>query len=322
MEVIAEAGPNIALVKYWGKRPGPRNLPAAGSLSITLGGLCATTRVRASSAAEDSLLINEASDPQATGRARSCLTELREVLDASGALDVVSAVNFPVAAGLASSAAGFAALTVAAHAYYGGTLGAEALARIAGHTSGSAARSLFGGFVELAAPRHDGDDIRVGPLADAGHWPLAVVVAVTEHGRKPIGSGAAMRRTAQTSPYYPAWLESQDDDLALARAAVMARDFQKLADVAEANCLKMHATLLAARPGIVYFNAATVDAIARIRALRAAGTAVFFTVDAGPQVKAVCLPDAAVAVAAALREIRGVEDVTTVALGAAPRLRT
>ncbi len=322
MEIIAEAGPNIALIKYWGKRPGPRNLPAAGSLSITLGGLRASTRVRASSAAEDSLLINAASDPQATGRARGCLTELRGVLAASGALDVVSDVNFPVAAGLASSAAGFAALTVAAHAYYGGSLGDLALARIAGHASGSAARSLFGGFVELTAPRDDGDDIRVESLADAGHWPLAVVVAVTERGRKPVGSGEAMRRTARTSPYYAAWLESQDDDLALARTAVDQRDFQKLAEVAEANCLKMHASMLAARPGIVYFNAATVDAIARVRALRAAGTAVFFTVDAGPQVKAVCLPDAATSVAAAMRDVRGVEDVKTVALGAAPRLRT
>ncbi|MBU6417143.1 MAG: diphosphomevalonate decarboxylase, partial [Xanthomonadaceae bacterium] len=109
-------------------------------------------------------------------------------------------------------------------------------------------------------------------------------------------------------------------DLADARTAVRARDFDKLAQVGEASCLAMHALMLSARPGLIYWNAATIECIRHVRALRSEGAGVFFTIDAGPQVKAVCLPDDAARVADALRTVPGVEEVLVSGLGEGARV--
>jgi diphosphomevalonate decarboxylase len=129
-----------------------------------------------------------------------------------------------------------------------------------------------------------------------------------------------MRRTEQTSPYYPQWVAGSADDLTVARQAIKDRDFDTLASVSEHSCLKMHAVAMAARPGLLYWNGATVECIHRIRELAGRGTAVFFTVDAGPQVKAICLPGAADAVAGELAEIPGVVEVMRCGLGEGARV--
>ena len=126
-----------------------------------------------------------------------------------------------------------------------------------------------------------------------------------------------MNRTAETSPYQRAWIDSQEADLAEARAAIAARDFERLADISEFSCLKMHALAMAAKPGLLYWNPATVAGMHEVRRLRAAGVPVFFTIDAGPQLKAICLPEAAAQVAAALRGLPGVLDVLETGLGGA-----
>jgi diphosphomevalonate decarboxylase len=191
------------------------------------------------------------------------------------------------------------------------------LARLAGEASGSAARSLFGGFVELQA----GDDrIEVGQVLDAAEWPLEVIVAVTATGPKPVGSGEAMIRGAGTSPFYSNWLERQDEDMRAARHAVVNRQFDALAAVAEHNCMKMHSVMWTSRPAIVYWNAATLSCLEAIRDLQAAGHGVFFTIDAGPQVKAVCLPESTDTVEATLGGIPGVVRTMRSGLGSGARL--
>ena len=317
MQVLAAAHPNIALVKYWGKRDPVRNLPAVSSLSITLDTLVAETRLSfAAAGAADTLTINGATDAAAGRRASAALDAYRR---AAGLpvqpIQADSAVNFPVAAGLASSAAGFAALVVGADALHGGRLPTPALARLAGAASGSAARSLFGGFVHLEAPAAQDGDIVVSEVLPPAEWPLEVIIAVTTRAAKAIGSTEGMERTRTTSPYYTSWVNDQPADIEAALGAIVTRDFERLADVAEHNCLKMHAVMLSAQPGLVYWNGATVEAIHCVRALRASGTAAFFTIDAGPQLKAVCAPGEGAAVAAALGEIPGVIDVLRCGLG-------
>ena len=206
---------------------------------------------------------------------------------------VTSRNNFPTGAGLASSASGFAALVRAAEAALDLDLSPRERSVVARIGSGSAARSVFGGFVEMhAGTAPDGNDSFAEPLLDAREWPLEVVIAVTAKGEKEIGSRTGMTRSAESSPYYSAWVAGQPPDLAAARAAIRARDFTALADVAEHNCLKMHAAALAARPPLVYWNGATVECLHTVRQLRAAGVPAFFTIDAGPQLKAVCQPGA------------------------------
>ena len=147
-----------------------------------------------------------------------------------------------------------------------------------------------------------------------------MVGAITAAGPKPIGSTEAMEISRSSSPFYSSWVEQQEQDLAVARAAILERDFAKLGAIAEHNCLKMHSVMWASRPPIVYWNAATMRCLQAIRRLQGAGVPVFFTIDAGPQIKAVCLPEAADVVAATLQAVTGVTDIMTTGLGAGARL--
>jgi diphosphomevalonate decarboxylase len=322
MQATATAQPNIALVKYWGKRDASLNLPAADSLSITLAGLHTRTTLRFDPAlAADDVVLNGARDAAQTRKISAFLDLFRARARVDARARVESSNDFPTGAGLASSASGFAALAVAAdHALRLG-LDASELSRLARRGSGSAARSIFGGFVEMSAgARADGEDAFATPLLGAAAWPLEVVVAITTHAAKSISSRVGMEASQRTSPYYRAWLATVPDDLADARAAIAAHDFEQLARVSEASCLAMHAVMLATRPALIYWNSATIACIECIRALQRDGVGVFFTIDAGPQVKAVCLPGAAARVAGALRDVAGVEAVVTSALGAGARV--
>lgn len=323
MVATAQAQPNIALVKYWGKRDATLNLPATGSMSLTLASLCTRTRVDFDAALpRDEFLLDGREEPAMLARVSACLDLLRSRAGTTCRASVESSNDFPTGAGLASSASGFAALVVAADAALGLGLDHRALSIIARRGSGSAARSLFGGFVVMdAGQRSDGEDAFPTSLMSAEAWPLKVVIAVTSHSRKQIGSTDGMERSRRTSSFYDAWVEDAEADLCAARAAVLARDFAALADVTERSCMKMHAVMLTSRPALLYWTGATVDCLHRIRALREDdGLAVCYTVDAGPQVKAVCLPADAARVAAALAAVPGVLTVLTSALGAGAAL--
>ncbi|MDZ4348290.1 MAG: diphosphomevalonate decarboxylase [Xanthomonadaceae bacterium] len=315
----ARAHANIALIKYWGKRPGPLNLPAVGSLSITLDALSSETTVGFDPSLDaDAVRLDGRTDAGTTAKVSATLDLLRQRAGLDWRARVDSVNNFPTGAGLASSASGFAALVVAADAALGLGLPGTTLSELARRGSGSAARSIFGGFVDMArGQREDGSDAVAAPLLAGDAWPLRVVIAVTDRGEKKVSSRDGMALTAESSPYFPAWVDGAKADLAEARSAIAARDFQKLAEVSEYSCLKMHASALAARPGVLYFNPATVALIHAVRELRDAGHPVFLTIDAGPQVKAVCLPEAEAAVADALGQVPGVLDIICTGLGPA-----
>lgn len=324
LQAESTARANIALIKYWGKRDraadggAALNLPAVGSLSITLDALATRTRVRFDTTCErDMLRLNGREDAAGSARLAGYLAVFRRRAGRGEFAMVESENNFPTGAGLASSASGFAALAAAAAAALRLELSATELSALARQGSGSAARSVFGGFVEWhRGVEADGSDSFAEPLAPAGHWPLRVVIAVTDEGAKAVGSTDGMTRTEFTSPYFDAWVDGQENDLADARAAVLAKDFEKLADVSEFSCLKMHASALAARPGVIYWNGATIEALNAVRSLRAKGTPAFFTIDAGPQVKAVCLAESEAAVRETLLAVPGVKRVITSGLGA------
>jgi diphosphomevalonate decarboxylase len=322
LQATALAQPNIALIKYWGKRDAALNLPAAGSLSITLDALHTRTTVCFDDAlAADDIVLNGKRDEDQARRIGAFLDLFRARAKTATRARVESGNDFPTGAGLASSASGFAALAVAAGHALGLGLAPRELSILARRGSGSAARSIFGGFVEMSAGgRADGEDAFAAPLLAADAWPLEIVVAVTTREKKATSSRAGMQASQRTSPYYRDWVAAVPGDLAIARDAVQARDFEKLAHVSEASCLAMHAVMLATRPALIYWNGATLDCIHRIRALQAEGTGVFFTVDAGPQVKAVCLPHYAARVADALRDVAGVRDVLVSGLGEGARI--
>ncbi len=308
---------NIALVKYWGKRDPVLNTPAVGSVSITLDRLWTDTTVSFDRAyAADTLVLDGETRDAEVGRVSKWLDLVREVAGTDLRARIVSRNNFPTAAGLASSASGFAALTAAATRALSLDLDDRELTILARRGSGSAARSLHGGYVWMHRGRdEDGSDAYAEPLLEADAWPLTVIVAITAGGRKAVSSGRGMTQSAASSAYYAAWVDSHDADMRAARDAIDARDFDSLARVSESSCLKMHAAAITTDPPLIYWRPATLACIAAVRELRAAGSPVFFTIDAGPQVKAVCLPEAAPAVEQRLRAVEGVVDLIVTGLG-------
>jgi diphosphomevalonate decarboxylase len=312
MQAKAKAQPNIALIKYWGKRDLEKNLPAVGSISITLSDLYSEMTVEIdASLSHDVLLVNGDESRSMLARVSSCIDNV------AGSdrpfVRVSSAGNFPIAAGLASSASAFAALVVATNSAFGLTQSHDELVNLAGRASGSAARSLLGGFVEL---ENRDDAVEVHSLLGADEWPLKVVVAITEPGPKPVSSGDAMEISRKTSPFYDRWVEQQSEDLGEARAAIQDRDLARLGAIAEHNCLKMHSVMWGSRPPMMYWNSATVACMQTVRDLQADGVAVFFTIDAGPQLKAICAAKHKVQVRDALVATAGVSEVMVSGIGA------
>ncbi len=325
----AIAHPNVALIKYWGKGDVAANIPAVPSLSITLGGLATTTTVSVAdeaanpSDATPTIFLNEqqlaAEDPVAA-RVQHCLATVCAAAGIPVPADttITTSNDFPTAAGLASSASGFAALVVAADAALGTELDSATVANLARRGSASAARSLLGGFVALGHGPSERDAQPEMVLAPA-EWPLEVVVAVCSEQAKAVGSSNGMEQSRMTSPYYEQWLAQAPASMESAKAAIAGRDFAALATAAEASCLAMHAVMQTTQPPLLYWSAATVACMHEVQTLRRAGTPTFFSIDAGPQVKIICGPGAGDAVARTIAAIPGVSRVLRSPLGQGAR---
>ncbi len=318
MRAKARAHPNIAVIKYWGKRDLERNLPAVGSISVTLADLYSDMAVAVDATLrEDVLLVNGDESRSMLARVSSCVDNVAG--SARPFVKICSEGNFPIAAGLASSASAFAALVVASNAAFDLKKSHEELVNLAGRASGSAARSLLGGFVEL---ENRDDAVVVSNLLAADDWPLRIVIAITAPGPKPVSSGDAMEISRKTSPFYDRWVEQQSEDLAEARAAIRDRDLIRLGAIAEHNCLKMHSVMWGSRPPMIYWNSATIACMQTVRDLQSQEIPVFFTIDAGPQLKAICAPQHEETVRAAMVASPGVVDVMVSGVGMGARLTT
>ncbi len=312
----AVAHPNIALAKYWGKRAGEGNFPAVPSLSVTLSGLTTTTRVVfGNGLAGDVLILNgdiAAGEPLA--RASGLLDRVRAAAGSALFAEVTSHNDFPTASGIASSASGFAALALAATRAAGLDWDATKVSSLSRQSSASAARSLFGGFVELALGAESARQV-----APCDQLDLRVLVCITNDGKKKaILSTEGMRTTAAKSPYYAAWLAEAPKNFLALKSALLARDFVAVGELAEASALAMHASAMAA--GVVYFGGATLEALAAVRALRARGTPAFATMDAGPHVKVLTRAEDTALVATWMSAVPGVARVIEARPGEAARI--
>ena len=315
LEAVVVAHPNVALSKYWGKREGEGNFPAVPSLSVTLEGLTTRTRVRWRREAGEHRIVlgGRALERVESARAFALLERVRRELGLSETAEVESDNDFPTASGLASSASGFAAMALAAVRAAGADWDAARVSDLARQASASAARSVFGGFVELEVGASS-----ARAVAPATHLPLAILVCVTTEGPKAIGSTEGMRVTTEKSPYTRAWLEHAPRLHVRLRDALLARDFAEVGELAEASALAMHATAIAA--GVTYWNGATLDALAAVRGLRAAGTLAYATIDAGAHVKVLARPADAAAVRAAMERVPGVLRIVEARPGEGARL--
>lgn len=275
---------NIALSKYWGKRDVELNLPTNGSLSISLAHL--GTRTTISPADTDNLTLNGAPVDLQSAFAQKVFRFVayfrRETVQP---LAITTVNTIPTAAGLASSASGFAALTLALNDYWQLHLSDSILSTIARIGSGSAARSLWHGFVKWhRGENKDGSDSVASPLMS--DWQsLRIGLLEIDIGPKKVSSRLGMTHTVQTSPLYHHWPTIAENDLLTIERAIAERDFVLLGETSEANALTMHATMLAARPALSYFQAETFATLQKIWQVRAQGLEVYATIDAGPNVK-------------------------------------
>lgn len=315
----ARACANIALAKYWGKSDVALNLPAVPSISMTLDRLVTETRVSFDGAlAEDVVLLDGS---EAMGSARRRVIELLERVRERAGLEtharVETANRFPTAAGLASSASGFAALAAAATVAAGLPYRPAEVSRMARQSSASAARSVWGGFVELPAGRPGDGRLAGKPLFDAAHWDVSLVVALAAEGPKEVGSTEGMERSRRTSPYYASWLEAAPKLARRVRRGLRDRDLAVVGRAMEQSTLAFHACAIASDPGIVYWRPPTLALLREVRRLREErGIGVWATMDAGPHVKALCLGKDARRVRAALARVEGVVDTLVARPGA------
>lgn len=309
MKATAIANANIALIKYWGKRDKELILPYNSSISMTCDGLWSKTTVEFGNYSDDTITIN---DEELKKDEKDVLNHVKRIKEMAGITKnakIVSESNFPVAAGLASSASGLAALTLAASSAAGLKLNEKELSILSRQGSGSASRSICGGFVEWMKGKADnGKDSYAAQLAKPTHWPeFRMIACIVSEAKKATSSRAGMAQTVATSPYYKGWLDSIDDDLKNMRKGIQNKDFTLVGSTAEANALKMHATMMTTKPAIIYWAPATIEIMHSVMHWREQGLESYFTMDAGPQVKILCLEKDASKITKNLSELGGVK---------------
>ena len=282
----AYAPANIALAKYWGKRNETLNLPTAPSLSISLGELGSHVELAEWDGPEDAVWLNGLPLPLGSGFARRAGAYLDLFRPGPGYRFELKARNtVPTAAGFASSASGFAALAKALDELFDWGLTTRELSILARLGSGSAARSLEEGFVEWHAGE-DADGMDSFGERLAAEWPeLRVGAVVVSTAEKAVGSREGMKRSVETCEFYREWPERTAKDLEALKGAIAAKNAEALGTVAECNALAMHALMAATRPPILYALPETVAAMRAVWKAREEGLPVWFTMDAGPNVK-------------------------------------
>jgi diphosphomevalonate decarboxylase len=308
------AAANVALIKYWGKLDLEKNIPAAASLSIGIEHLRTDTKISKSRGDTDTLVGKfKKSEEQ---RILNYVSMAKKLLGVSGGLEIETENNFPASSGLASSASGFAAIALGIDKFYGLDMPREDISRLARLGSGSAARSIYGGFVQMDT----GPDPSAKPLVVDDPWPLDILVLVTEEQPKKMSSTDSMNLTKDTSPFYSAWLDTQEADFLKAKDAIEEKDFWKLAQISEHNCLKMHSTIMTSKPPHVYWNPTTVEILHQVQKIQKEGLRVFFTIDAGPQVKLICDPSDTQRILEKFESMSGISRRIVTKVGGEPKI--
>jgi diphosphomevalonate decarboxylase len=316
----ALANPNIAFIKYWGNNNEVLRLPSNGSISMNLSGLETKTTVQFDEKLQvDHIRINGTiASGAAHTRVHKMLNKVRALAEIHQCARVESENNFPSGAGIASSASAFASLALASSAAAGLDLSEVSLSLLARQGSGSACRSIPGGFVEWIIGTGEADSYAFS-IAPPGHWDLVDCIIIISSIHKSIGStrGHAL---AKTSPYQSTRIADSTRRLDICRQAILKCDFSLLADIVEIDSNMMHAVMMTSHPPLFYWQPATLEVMQRVRTARENGMDVCYTIDAGPNVHVICTADIVEVVIELLGSIPGVEEVRRARVGGPARL--
>ncbi len=305
----AVAHPNIALIKYWGDIDSDLHIAANGSISMNLAELITRTMVTFDPAlSQDQIELNgEHTTGKVLARVSDFLDHVRQLAGIPTFARVESHNNFPMSAGLASSASGFAALSLAASKSAGLVLDEKDLSRLARRGSGSACRSIPGGYVEWQAGKDD-EDSYAHSIAPPSHWDLADCIALVSQEEKLVGSNSG-HSLATTSILQPSRLADTPRRLSICRKAILECDFDALAGITELDSNLMHAVMITSTPSLIYWQPATMIVMHAVQAWRQAGLPVCYTIDAGPNVHVLCLTEDTEKVREMLLNLPGVMQV-------------
>lgn len=280
----AVASPNIAFIKYWGNTNEELRLPVNGSLSMNLKGLSTTTSVVFDpSIDKDSLSINDRTiGGPGLARVTTVLNAIRAEAGVPYYANVISENNFPSGAGIASSAAAFAALSFAAVKALDLDVSIERISRFARLGSGSASRSVPDGFVEWYQGNSDETSYATS-IAPTEHWDLSDCVIVLSDGHKKTGSTEG-HKLAPSSPFQRTRVLDAPRRIDLCREAILNKDFDQLAWVIQQDSDMMHAVMMTSQPALFYWLPETLLVMDMVRAMQADGFPIAYTIDAGPNV--------------------------------------
>lgn len=324
--ITVHAHPNISLIKYWGKRDEKLMLPTKSSITISLSSLETITSVRLNNSDKDEINIGWLWNNNKQASIHPILEYLnffRKKYAINKFFTVDTHNNFPTQAGLASSSSGFAALAMGLNALCDLKLNTQELSILARQGSGSACRSVCGGFVLWNKGIHpDGSDCYAEQVFSPGHWPeIRILIAIVNKERKPVSSRAGMQLTTSTSPFYSQWIKESEQRIEKIIHAIKNKNMEQVGLLAEADWEGMLETMLTTTPKLDYRTQATHDVITMIKKIRKEkNIQAYFTTEAGPNVKIICFEQDTKTISSRLKELESVTDVIECSVAQDPQI--
>ena len=315
-ETTAIAHPNFALVKYWGKKDSKQNRPAMSSISITVDSMQSKTKIFKNTLSKCHRLFLNGREETDLSRIYPSLFYLSEISKSDDYLVIRSENNFPTSSGLASSASGIASFVTAYDAHYEMNLDISDRIEACMLGSGSAPRSLIGGFVLM----DHSNNYNCTQILQKDDWLVDVLICIASRETKKISSREGMEISKRTSPLYQDWLDTNEKHISLALDAIKEKNMSRLEKVTEENCNFMHEVMKTSKPSIIYMNDVTHNCIAEIENLIASGHKLFYTIDAGPQIKIICDPKSTNTIKDTIAQKTDVIDIIHTGLGGSPRI--
>lgn len=305
VKATARAHSNIAFIKYWGRKDETLRLPSNGSISMNLSNLYTTTTVEfISSLKEDDILVNGIKNSEINGRISKHLDRIRKIAQKEIFAKVVSQNSFAASAGMASSASGFAALTVAGLAALGITLPEKDISILARQGSGSACRSIPDGFVEWLDGTNS-EESYAYKLFDPAYWDVCDIVAVISKEKKDISTSVG-QQSAKTSIFFQTRLQYIDEKIKKCKRLIEEKNFDEFGKLIEMEALELHSIMLTSWPSLIYLEPTSLTVIKAVKKLRDEGISAYLTIDAGPNIHVICQKKDSEAVEKKISSIPGV----------------
>ena len=315
-ETTAIAHPNFALVKYWGKRDVTRNQPAMSSISITVDSIQSETTLTRNKLSNQHRLFINGKEESDLSRILPTIHYLSNCSKSDDYLMIESKNNFPTSAGLASSASGIASFVTAYDAHYKMNLSMDEKVSASILGSGSAPRSLMGGFVLM----NHKNNFKCSQILTKSDGSLDILICIVSNQPKRISSREGMEISKKTSPIYKHWLTINDQHIQDAYKAIKEKNLVRLGKIAEENCELMHEVMKTSNPSIVYKTSVTNSCLDVIESIRASGNELFYTIDAGPQVKIICKPSLSEKIKNEMKSKTKVIEIIHGKIGGSPRV--